>query len=98
MIGKLIDFEYKNYPILSLSTSPEREIVIDIQPFPYVIELDSCLIPESAFEFAGDDLIRELKYGDIEGKIYTLKNSTRMLVSRCTLSYQATKFAKYPND
>jgi hypothetical protein len=76
MIDKLIDFEYKNYHILSLSKSPAKEIVIDIQPFPCIIELDSCLIPESAFECAGDDIIRSLKYGDNDGKIYTIKNCT----------------------
>jgi hypothetical protein len=97
-IGRIIGFNGKDYAISSLSTSPEREIVLDIQPNPYIIILDSCLIPESAFECAGDDLIRELKYGDIPGEIYVLKDNKRTFVCRCNLTYQSTKFTKYPND
>ncbi len=96
-VGKLLDYNGKNMPISSLSTAPVREICFGNYSRDLVLVLDSCLVDKKEFDYAGDDLVRELKMGSIGASIYTETGEVKKFISRCTLSYKSTKFAKNPN-
>jgi hypothetical protein len=93
-VGKLIGYSTTPLPISSLSTAPEREIVFEDGEKEIVLTLDSCLVDKTAFEFAGDDLVRELKIAPAQGKVVIKTKGTELRVGTCTVSYKATRFAR----
>ncbi len=96
--GRLLDYNERDLEILSLSTGQEREIVFRLgDDESLILSMDSCLISKDELEFAGDELIRELKLGPIQATIYHQAKNADLYVGHCTLSYKSTKFARNPN-
>ncbi len=93
--GRLLNYEGKDLYISSLSTAPQREIVFGYPDNLYKLVLDSCKVPENEFEFAEDDLVFELKHGNINGKVYDMKKN--IFLSNCVLSYKKTGFTRNVN-
>ena len=93
-IGKLLNYNGKDLPISFTSTSPKREIGFSNYPNDLRLEFDSILVSKEVFEFAGEDMIRELKFGPVQAAIYSKVGETNKVLGRCTVSYKATKFVK----
>lgn len=96
-IGKLLNYNGKDLPISFFSTSPKREVGFSNYPNDLRLEFDSCLVNKEVFELAGNEMVRELKMGTVKATIYSKIGNIENPITRCTVSYKATKFAKNPN-
>jgi len=94
-IGTLYNYDGKNLSISSLSTAPNREIVFGYPNKLYKLILDSCKLKEIVFEYAEDDLVFELKHGDINGKMINI--TTNQPTGNCILKYKSTQFTNNVN-
>lgn len=96
-IGKLLNYNGKDLPISFSSTSPKRELGFSNYPNDLRLEFDSCLIQKNVFDYAGNEMVRELKIAPVKASIFLKEGDKEIRLARCTVSYKATRFVKNPN-
>ncbi len=90
--SRMLNYNGKTLDIYGIGMAPERYITFNQYPNEYKLLLDSATVPKEVYEYAGDDLVRELKMGNIICQLVKKGNGEDQLLNKCILSYKSTKF------